>query len=321
VLLAALSLAGCVVGPHYKRPEVNPARDFRSQVGPAEAQSIADLPWWQVFNDRALHRLITQALNGNYDLQAAISRVDQAREKVGIAQADLYPQIGYEGIAARQKTFVPFEVLNRNITYNAFGVAATAAWELDIWGRVRHTTEAARANLFAQEDVRRGIMLTLVGDVAAGYFMLLELDRQLAIAKESATAYQQTLDLFTQRFQAGRDSKLGVVRAQANLDSSNDSIARLSRAIVQQENALCVLLGTYPRAIDRGSPLTDQVMPSDSTRFDDRHHQAPPRHPAGGAGNDWRQRRDWRRGGQLLSQAWPVRALWRPSTACREHVR
>jgi outer membrane protein, multidrug efflux system len=260
-LLAILSVAGCVVGPDYKRPDLTTAREFRSQLGPTEAISIADLPWWKVFNDKTLHRLITQALQENYDLQVAVTRIEQARALVGVARADLYPQLGYEGVAARQETFVPFEFRNRNITYNTFGVAANAAWELDLWGRIRRTTEAAQANLFAQQDIRRGVMLTLVSDAAAGYFVLLELDRELAIAQESADTFKRTLDLFTLRFQAGRDSKLAVVRAQANYDFSLASIAALNRAIVQQENALCVLLGIYPREIERGIKLTEQVTP------------------------------------------------------------
>jgi multidrug efflux system outer membrane protein len=261
VLLAALSVAGCVVGPNYKRPDTTAAREFRSQVGPVEARSIADLPWWQVFNDRVLHSLITQALTDNYDLQVAVARIEQARAAVGIAQADFYPQVGYEGIASRQKSFVPFEALNRNITYNAFGLNLNAAWELDLWGRIRRSTEAAQANLFAQQDIRRGVMLSLVSDVAASYFALLELDRELAIAQESATEFKRTLDLFNLRFQAGRDSKLGVVRAQANYDASNARIASLNRAIVQQENAICVLLGVNPREIERGAALHQQVLP------------------------------------------------------------
>src|SRR5262249_49851200 len=122
-------------------------------------------------------------------------------------------------------------------------------------------TEAARANLFAQEDVRRGVMLTLVSDVATGYFRLLELDVELAIAQESSRTYKQTLDLFTQRFEFGQDSKLPVVRAQANFDSSISNIASLKRAIAQQENALSVLMGAYPKEIERGRPLTAQSMP------------------------------------------------------------
>ena len=260
-LMAVCAIAGCAVGPVYKPPDVQIVTNFKSQIGPSEATSIADLPWWSVFNDKALQSLIMEALNNNYDLQVAVTRIDQARALVGVARADYYPQIGYQGIAGREKTFVPLESSTGNVTYNTFGSLLSAAWELDVWGRIRHTTEAARASLYTQEYVRRGVMLTLVTGVAASYFSLLEYDRELAIAKESSDTYRQTLDLFTSRFQAGRDSKLGVTRAQAAYDSSNANIAALNRAIVQQENALSVLLGGYPKAINRGIELTRQVTP------------------------------------------------------------
>ena len=260
-LLTVVPIAGCVVGPEYKRPDAAPVEQFRFQVGPSEATSIADLPWWSIFNDRALQSLITEGLTHNYDLQVAVARIDQARALVGVARADFYPQIGYQGIAGRSKEFVPLENSRGNVTFNSFGGLINAAWELDVWGRIRHTTEAARAGLYAQEDVRRGVMLTLVSSIAASYFSLLEFDRELEIAKDSRDTYRQTLDLFTSRFRAGRDSKLGVTRAQAAYDSSSASIASLSRAIAQQENALSVLLGAYPKAIDRGTALTQQVTP------------------------------------------------------------
>jgi outer membrane protein, multidrug efflux system len=265
-LLMAVGLAGCAVGPEYQRPKITPTPVFKSQIGPSEANSIADLPWWEVFNDKALQSLITQALAGNYDLQTATARIEQARALVGVSQADLYPQVGYEGTASRQKAFVPSLGLSpfipsKNITYNAFGAILNATWELDVWGRIRHSTEAARAGLYAQEDVRRGVMLTLVTDVAAAYFVLVGLDRQLAIAQDSAVTYKRTLDLFSERFGAGRDSKLPVVRAQAAYDSANANIASLTRAITQQENVLSVLLGGFPGPIDRGTKLVDQTLP------------------------------------------------------------
>jgi multidrug efflux system outer membrane protein len=262
VLAVAVSLAACAVGPEYHRPEVTPPKDFRSQVAPAEAGSLADLPWWQVFNDKTLQGLITQALAGNYDLKVAVDRIEEARAQVAVVRADLYPQVGYQASAAREKSFIPLPQLQGNVTYNSFQAALNAAWEFDVWGRIRRSSEAATAGLYAQEDVRRGVMLTLVSDVAANYFLLIELDRQLAIAQESANVYKGTLDLFTQRFEAGRDSKLGVVRAQAAYDSSNAAIAALNRAITQQENAICVLLGIYPRHIERGTQLEQQTMPA-----------------------------------------------------------
>jgi multidrug efflux system outer membrane protein len=254
-------LWGIEVGPDYKRPEVKPVEDFRSQIGRSEATSLADLGWWQVFNDKALQGLIVTALEHNYDLELAADRVEQSRALVGVAASQLYPQIGYQGFAGREKAFTPLEQAGGNITFNAFGGLLNLVWELDVWGRIRRSTEAARANLFAQEYVRRGVMLTLVSDVAASYFSLLEFDRELAIAQESSRTYKQTLDLFTQRYQFGRDSKLPVARAQAAYDSSLASIASLKRAIVQQENAISILLGAYPEGIPRGAQLTEQAAP------------------------------------------------------------
>jgi outer membrane protein, multidrug efflux system len=255
-------LWGLEVGPDYKRPEVKPVEDFRSQIGPSEATSLADLGWWQVFDDKALQGLIVTALEHNYDLELAADRVEQSRALVGVAASQLYPQIGYQGFAGREKTFVPLEQAGGNLTFNAFGGLLNLVWELDVWGRIRRSTEAARANLFAQEYVRRGVMLTLVSDVAGSYFSLLELDRELAIAQESSRTYKHTLDLFSQRYQFGRDSKLPVARAQAAYDSSLASIASLKRAIVQQENAISILLGAYPGEIPRGIQLTRQATPS-----------------------------------------------------------
>jgi len=250
------------VGPDYKRPDPAPVAEFRSQIGPAENASLADLPWWGVFKDPELQHLIAEALAHNYDLQLAVARVEQARSEVWIAASPFYPQAGYQVFGGREKTFTPLENSGGNLTFNAFGWFLNATWELDVWGRIRRSTEAARANLFAQEDVRRGVMLTLVSDLATDYFRLVELDRELAIAHESAKTYKETLDLFTQRFQFGRDSKLPVERAQAAYDSSIANIAALQRAIVQQENAISILLGAYPGEIERGVDLTNQVMPN-----------------------------------------------------------
>ena len=124
-----------------------------------------------------------------------------------------------------------------------------AAWELDIWGRIRRATEAARANTYQQEEIRRGIMLTLVSDVATGYFRLLQLDRELAIATESQSTFTKTHELFSLRFQAGRDSRLPVERAKASLDESTAQVADIKREIAQQENALSILAGAYPGPI------------------------------------------------------------------------
>ena len=275
VAAAALLLSGCAaeheprgllgklwhfeVGADYRRPQIEAPAQFRSQVSASEAESFADLPWWEVFSDAELRHVIGEALSNNYDLQAATARVEQARALVGVAASPLFPQAGYDVDAAREKRFIPGE--RSNVTSNAFRGILNAAWEIDVWGRIRRTTEAARADLFAREDARRGILLTLASDTAAGYFQLIELDRELEIARESAGAYQKTLDLFTQRYHFGTDTKISVARATAAVAASEAATAALERQIVQQENALSVLLGANPGAIPRGQPLTAQAMP------------------------------------------------------------
>jgi multidrug efflux system outer membrane protein len=230
-------------------------------VGPSEAKSIADLPWWQVFNDQALQSLITEGLTNNYDLRTTTARIEEARQQVGVVRSQLFPQVGYQAFASRQKEFIPIEQFGRNVTYNSFGLALNAAWELDLWGRIRNASDAATANFYAQQDVRRAVMLTLASDIATSYFVLIELDRELAIAQESSATYRETLDYFTLRFEGGKDTKLAVDRAQGAYDASQASIASLNRAIVQAENALSILLGAYPRTITRGLGLAAQTMP------------------------------------------------------------
>src|ERR1700739_1597032 len=112
VLVIAVTIGGCVVGPEYRRPDAAPPKDFRSQVAAAEAGSLADLPWWQVFNDKSLQGLITQALAGNYDLKVAVARIAEARAQVAVGVADLYPQVGYQASAAREKSFIPLPQLH-----------------------------------------------------------------------------------------------------------------------------------------------------------------------------------------------------------------
>ena len=250
------------VGPDYHPPAVKPTEEYRSQMTPVESASLADAPWWKVFNDKTLQRLLATALANNYDLQLAAARVVQARALVGVTASQLYPHVGYQAVAGRERSFIPLEQAGGNITYDTFAGLFSVVWELDVWGRIRRSTEAARAALFAQEYIRRGVMLTLVSDVATGYFRLIELDRELSIAQESSQIYGKTLDLFTQRFEFGKDSKLPVARAQANYASSLATIAAIRRASAQQENALSVLLGEYPRAVERGSVLTAQTMPA-----------------------------------------------------------
>jgi outer membrane protein, multidrug efflux system len=258
-VLPLLAVSGCLLGPDYKRPEVAVAPTFRAQPIQSDASSLADAPWWKIFDDKALQGLISEALANNLDVQVAVARIEQARAQVGVAQSESYPQVGYQAFGGADHSAASGS--SGAVTSATFGGLLSAAWEIDVWGRIRRSTEAARANLLAQQDVRRGVMLTLVSEVAAGYFRLLELDQELAIARESAQAYKKNVDLFTLRFKAGRDNQLPVDRAEAAYNSSNSKISDLTRAIEQQENVLSVLVGSYPRSIARGRPLIEQSAP------------------------------------------------------------
>jgi multidrug efflux system outer membrane protein len=259
--LPALVLADCTVGPDYKRPDVAVPAAFRAQIGASDATSIADLPWWSVFEDKALHDLIIVALHNNYDLQIAVARIKQAREDVAIAQSEAMPQLGYDVSGTAQEIPLPSEHSVSSTTVGTIGAVFNAAWEFDVWGRIRRTTEAAQANLLNREDIRRGVMLTLVSDLASGYFQLREYDRELAIARESVATFGKTLDLFRYRFEAGKDSELPVTRVRADYESANANIPTITRQIAEQENALSVLAGVSPGDIQRGRALTEQITP------------------------------------------------------------
>ena len=264
-LLSGVLLAGCVVGPDYKKPDVSVPTSFRGQTDGVEAASFADQSWSSVFADPQLQALIGEALANNYDLQVAVARIEQARALVDVAVSQGLPQLDYEVTAGGQRPLIQGVDSADTTNIATAGGILRAAWELDMWGRIRRSTEAARANLLAQEDVRRGVMLSLVSDVATGYFRLLELDRELQIAQDSANTFGKSFDFYTLRFENGRDSRLPVDRAKANFDASNATIADLKRAIAVQENALSVLLGAYPRDIPRGQLLTAATLTTTPT--------------------------------------------------------
>lgn len=263
VLLGSVLLfTGCPVGPNYVRPDSTPPPDYYGQVQPSEAESLADLPWWQVFADPVLQRLVTEAVQSNYDLRVAIARVEQAQALVGVARAPLFPQLGYQGAASRQRALVfPSQP---NATYNLFSGAFNLAWELDIWGRIRRATEAAQAEMLASEEFRRGVLLTLVSSVAQAYFDLLELDRELEIAQETTESFRETLQLFTRRFEGGVGSRLQTERAAGALYQTEANIPNLEAQIVATENQLNVLLGRNPGPIARGTPLVQQAAPPET---------------------------------------------------------
>src|SRR5271166_39105 len=189
--VTTLSLAGCAVGPNYKRPAVNAPAEFRGATTDISTNSLAVLPWWSVFKDPALQDLIQVALTNNYDLRIALTRMDQARALQAQARSQFLPQVGYEGEANRGRNeFLDTPTPNGGQTMNSFLGGFNAFWEIDLWGRVRRMNEAARANFMATQEGRRAVMISVVSGVAKAYFELLELDDQLAIAERTRDSYK-----------------------------------------------------------------------------------------------------------------------------------
>jgi multidrug efflux system outer membrane protein len=259
VALCALAGTACSFAPEYKRPQTVVPAEYRF-AQPQESASIADLPWWQLFKDPTLHDLIRVALASNQDLALAAARVDESRAFVGIAKSELYPQVAAQVDAAYGRP------ISRNYNPGAtdsgrFAVSGSVAWELDIWGRVRNSRDAALADLLATEDFRRGIILSLVSGVAQAYLELRELDLELEISKSNNDTRRGTLDLFEARARRGIASDLEVNQARADLAVTRAAIPETELAIAQKEHQICVLLGRAPGPIPRGSALVDTPVP------------------------------------------------------------
>lgn len=257
LLLLSLVFTACTVGPNYQWPAVTIPDRF--QTAPAEAKSIADVAWFELFQDPALRSLIEESLHNGFDARLAAARVEEARARYGIAGSLRYPTVGYNAAYAYGHTSEfasPSDKTGGIIVANV-----NVGWEADLWGRIRRLNEAARADYLATEEARRGVLLSLVAEVAAAYFDLRELDAELDIARRNTAAFQHTADLFRRRAEGGTASGLDTARAEALLASESAQIPLLERAIVAKENQLNLLLGRMPGAIPRGLALDQQPLP------------------------------------------------------------
>ena len=258
--LIALLLSGCAVGPNYKRPSVNVPGTYREAISQEATQpapkSIGDQKWWEVFQDPQLQDLIRTALQQNYDVRIAATRILQAQAQVGITRADQLPTIGggVEAVnqrSARSKFFPAFETSSNQVDLSL-------AWELDFWGKYRRANESARANLLATQWARQAVISTLVSDVAAAYFQLRELDLELEISRRTLASRRDSLQLTQTLASGGATSMLDVRQAEQLVFTAAETIPDLERRIEQQENFLSTLLGNNPGPITRGTKLTEQ---------------------------------------------------------------
>ena len=260
LLLVVLLTAGCAVGPNYKRPSVDVPGTYRGATPPAEAQpaaeSLADQKWWEVFQDQQLQGLIRTALQQNYDVRIAATRILQAQAQVGITRAGQLPTIGggAQVLDDRYAQTKPYPQYDTSSTQ----VGLSLGWDLDFWGKYRRATEAARANLLATEWARPAVISTLVSDVATAYFQLRALDLQLEISRRTLASRQDSLQLTQKLANGGATSMLDVRQAEQLVFTAAETIPDLERRIEQQENLLSTLLGNNPGPIARGMKLTEQ---------------------------------------------------------------
>ncbi len=265
VCVVGLIAVGCTVGPDYKRPETPLPAAYRgaepAATAPTPPSTFADLTWWQLFGDPDLQALIRTALAANYDLQVAVTRILQAQAQLTVIRSRQYPTVnaqadglytGYLG-GSRPET-IPAQ------SFTPEG-GITLGWELDLWGKFRRATESARAQLLASEDVREGVVITLIAQVAQAYFDLRAFDLDLEISQRTVRSREQSRELVQARLEGGVAGILDLQQAEVLLYTATKSIPDIERLIEQTENLISLLLGKNPGPIPRGRPLVGQLSP------------------------------------------------------------
>ncbi|MGB8760705.1 MAG: efflux transporter outer membrane subunit, partial [Candidatus Sulfotelmatobacter sp.] len=281
LLLVIANLTGCAVGPNYRRPIVDVPGTYRgapadasavpnaqpdqskpqrplagSSVQSSSVQSLGDEKWWDVFQDPELQALIRTALKNNYDVRIAATRVLEAQAQLGITRADQLPSLSAGGNVASVQNPQLGPIPAYELTQGE--VAASAAWNLDFWGKYRRATEAARANLLASEWAQKEVMATLVANLASSYFQLRQLDLELEISRRTLSSRDDSLQLTRTLEQHGINSMLDVRQSEQLVYTAATEIPDFERQIAQQENAISILLGNNPGDVPRGLKLTEQ---------------------------------------------------------------
>jgi multidrug efflux system outer membrane protein len=285
-LFATLGIAlsaGCAVGPNYHRPPIASPKNFRFAPGKAAAASVVDLPWWEVFQDEALQVLLRRALDNNFDLRVAAARVEQSRAQARAAAARLLPTVGALGAALYANGSVP------SGGSSLYTGNALVQWEPDVFGGLRRAEEEANANFHASEEARRGVWLSVLGDVAQAYFQLLSLDVQRDVTLRTIKARQETLDLYETQLKGGIGTGLEVSRAEADVYSAQATLESVEQQVAVEEDAIALLLGQAPGPVAR-SACVGTLAP-------------PPEVPAGLPSSLLTRRPDVRRAETLLAAA------------------
>jgi multidrug efflux system outer membrane protein len=258
----AATLLGCTVGPDYERPQTEVPPQWR--IDYPKAAGVANTKWWEQFGDPVLNQLIEEALRENRDARIAAARVDQFIGALTTTRSQFYPQIGYSLDASRNRASrvgQPPLAPGADPYYTLYQGALSAQWQIDLFGRVRRQSEAAQAQVFATEQGRRGVVLSLVTSVAASYIALRALDRQLEIAQATAKNYAETARIFDLRFKGGVVSDVELKQVESQYQQALAAIPALEQQIAAQENLISVLLGRNAGPILRGRTLDQLAAP------------------------------------------------------------
>ena len=264
IVVVTLLVGSVASQKKYQRPAVKTPDTFRGidAIAPTNQASIGDLKWFEVFKDEELQKLVRTAMQQNYDLRAAVARINAERANLGLARSNQFPQFeaGADITTTRSSRNGPATAAGGGGRTRSFGEVflSLLTFELDIWGRLRQETKAARAELRASEEDRKAVMTTVVSDVATGYFSLLELDSELDIAKRTLTTRQDSLRLIKLRQQGGVATMLDVRQAEELVYQASQTIPDTERLVEQTENQISLLLGNNPGSIPRGQSLTEQ---------------------------------------------------------------
>jgi len=260
-LLPSVLLSACALGPDYERPQIETPTSYVQPVD--EGESFANTQWWDLFQDAQLQALIRTALQQNTDLGIAVSRIEEFRAVLGITRADQFPSLNVAATAGRangSENAFPGNLLGAGSSEN-YRLSADVFFELDLFGRLRRASEAARAELLSAEEARRSIAISLVASVASTYMSLRDLDARLEIAKRTRETRARSLGIIQARFDKGTVPRLDLNQAEIELAIAVATVAAAERGVAQTENALSILLGRNPGSIVRGLPLKEQIMP------------------------------------------------------------
>jgi len=257
--LLAVSLTGCAVGPNYKRPAVSVPPSFRgADPAASAAASFGDEKWWEAFQDPQLQALIRTALEHNYDVRIAATRILQAQAQLSITRSNEFPSAGalLAGNASRSaqsKFFGPYDT-----SFTELGLGFQ--WNLDFWGKYRRATESAR-ELLATNWARQAVIQSLVADLASAYFTLREQDLEIQISRHTLASDQDSLRLTQLLSEHGRTSLVDVRQAEELVYTASGAIPSIEKQIEQQENLISILIGENPGSVNRGLELTAEPHP------------------------------------------------------------